>query len=109
MKCPFSNSLLGWQELRHKDAPLTRTAPSLALGVGLVPQEAQRAGIKRQLLPWDLVSESQLSSGEDGVREMGFWGSRSDNSQSACTGQFGQGVPQLEGGQGRPRTTQAVK
>lgn len=29
-KSPFHNSLLGWQELRHKDTPLTHTAPSLA-------------------------------------------------------------------------------
>lgn len=28
---PPRNSLLGWQEQRHKDAPLTHTAPPLAL------------------------------------------------------------------------------
>lgn len=51
MKCPFSNSLLGWQELRHKDAPLTRTAPSLALGVGLVPRRPSGLASRGSFFP----------------------------------------------------------
>lgn len=113
MKSPCNNSLLGWQELRHKDTPRTHSAPSLALGpapVGAGPQEARWAGTKRQLLPWDLVSESQLSLGEDGIREMGFWVSRSDKSSLHRRGQIGQGAPPAGRWSGTsPRTTQAVK
>lgn len=57
------DSLLRWQEPRHEDAPLTHTAPPLALGPS--PAEAGPPGgpvswHQEAIAPQDVVSGSQL-------------------------------------------------
>lgn len=97
------------QPQRH---PTDSQGPGLALAhprQGSEPQETQKAGTKRQFPPWDLVSGSQLSSGKDGTREMGFLGSGSDDSPSALWRTSWAGSPSAGRWSGTSQDTRAMQ